>query len=407
MFNKIAMQQITRLSLLFILLTVYTSCGNTSKKEREGTLTDKKVELEKLKVQKNSTEEKIKSLESEIAKLDTSAVSSDKIKLVSTIPVSVENFKHYIDLQSKVDAENVSYVSPRGMGGQVRQVFVKKGDHVNKGQLLLKLDDAVARQNVAAVRQSMSVVETQLAMAKTIYARQKNLWDQNIGTEVQLLQSKSNVEGLENQLKTMRENVKSAQEQVNLSNVYSDVSGVADEVNVHAGESFMGGPNGIKIVNTNSLKVITDIPENYLSRVKKGSQVQVMVPDVNKTFTSTISVISQSVSATSRGFTAEIKIPFDPALKPGQSAITKILDYSAANSLVIPVNVIQSDETSKYVYVLEKLSNGKTVAKKKLVIIGEVYADKVEIKTGLAAGDQLINEGYQGLYEGQAIATRL
>jgi len=401
------MQKITRLSLLFIALTIYQSCGNTSKKERDGTLTDKKVELEKLKTQKNSTEDKIKALEADIAKLDTGSAKSDKVKLVSINPVAVENFKHYIDLQSRVDAENISYVSPRGMGGQVRQVYVKKGDHVRKGQLLVKLDDAVARQNVAAVRQSMSVVETQLAMAKTIYTRQKNLWDQNIGTEVQLLQSKSNVEGLENQLKTMRENVKTAQEQVNLSNVYSDVSGVADEVNVHAGESFMGGPNGIKIVNTNSLKVITDIPENYLSRVKKGIPVLVTIPDVDKTFNSTISVISQSVSATSRGFTAEIKIPFDPSLKPGQSAITKILDYAVTNSLVIPVNVIQSDEKSKYVYVLQTLSNGKTVAKKKPVIIGEVYGDKVEIKTGLAAGDQLITEGYQGLYEGQAVSTKL
>jgi multidrug efflux pump subunit AcrA (membrane-fusion protein) len=135
--------------------------------------------------------------------------------------------------------------------------------------------------------------------------------------------------------------------------------------------------------------------------------VQVTIPDVGKTFNSTISVISQSVSSTSRGFTAEIKIPFDPLLKPGQSAVTKILDYSATNSLIIPVNVIQSDEKSKYVYVLQTLSNGKTVAKKKPVIIGEVYGDKVEIKTGLVAGDQLISEGYQGLYEGQAVSTRL
>jgi membrane fusion protein, multidrug efflux system len=401
------MQKITRLSLLFVFLTIFSSCGNTSKKERDGRLTDKKVELEKLKQQKNDTDEKIKSLETEIAMLDTSAAKSDKIKLVSVIPVAVENFKHYIDLQARVDAENISYVSPRGMGGQVKQIFVQKGDHVRKGQLLLKLDDAVARQNVAAVTQSMSVVETQLAMAKNIYTRQKNLWDQNIGTEVQLLQSKSNVEGLENQLKTMRENVKSAQEQVSLSNVYSDVSGVADEVHIHAGESFTGGTNGIKIVNTSSLKVITDIPENYLSRVKRGTVVQVVVPDVNKTFNSTISVISQSVNPTSRGFTAETKIPFDPFLKPGQSAITKILDYSVANGLVIPVNVVQSDETSKYVYVLQTLSNGKTVAKKKPIILGEVYGDKVEIKTGLATGEQLITEGYQGLYEGQAVATRL
>ena len=146
------MQKITRLSLLFIILTIYQSCGNTSKKERDGTLTDKKVELEKLKSQKNSTDEKIKSLEADIAKLDTGATKSDKVKLVSIVPVAVEDFKHYIDLQSRVDAENISYVSPRGMGGQVRQVYVKKGDRIRKGQLLVKLDDAVARQNVAAVR---------------------------------------------------------------------------------------------------------------------------------------------------------------------------------------------------------------------------------------------------------------
>jgi multidrug efflux pump subunit AcrA (membrane-fusion protein) len=66
---------------------------------------------------------------------------------------------------------------------------------------------------------------------------------------------------------------------------------------------------------------------------------------------------------------------------------------------------VQTDESSKYVYVLEKLSNGKTVAKKKKVVIGEVYGDKVEIKNGLTAGEQLISEGYQSLYEGQVIST--
>jgi RND family efflux transporter MFP subunit len=223
---------------------------------------------------------------------------------------------------------------------------------------------------------------------------------------VQLLQAKSNVEGLENQLKTMNENVKTAQQQANLSNVFSDVSGVADEVNIHVGETFTGSPMaGIKIINTSSLKVVTEIPENYLSRVKKGTTVQVVVPDVNKKYNSTISVISQSVSSTSRGFIAEAKIPYDGSLKPGQSTIVKILDYAAANGLVIPVNLIQSDETSKYVYILQKLPNGKSAAKKKTVVIGEVYGDNVEIKNGLTAGDLLISEGYQSLYEGQIVTT--
>lgn len=400
------MQKIKLTAWIFSLMLLSVSCG--SKKERESIVTEKKVELEKLKTDKTKIEEKIKALETEIAKLDTGAAKSEKVKLVSVIPVTAQNFQHFIDLQGKVDAENISYITPRGMGGQVRQIFVKKGDYVKKGQLLLKLDDAIARQNVVAMRQSMGAVKAQLDLARSVYQRQKNLWNQNIGTEVQLLQAETNVRSLENQIKTMQENVKIAEQQLNLSNVYSDVSGVADEVNIHVGETFTGSPMaGIKIINTNNLKVVTDIPENYVSRIKRGTTVQVVVPDINKTYNSTISLISQSVSSTSRGFTAEIKIPYDNSLKPGQSAVVKILDYSNASGIVIPVNLVQTDESGKYVYVLEKLPNGKQVAKKKKIIIGEIYGDNVEVKQGLTAGEQLISEGYQSLYEGQAITTQM
>lgn len=398
------MNKIKLTALVIGLIFISVSCG--SKKERESTVTDKKVQLEKLKTDKTKIDEKITALEVEIAKLDTGAAKSDKVKLVSVMPVTAQSFQHYIDLQGRVDAENISYIAPRGMGGQVTQLFVKKGDYVKKGQLVLKLDNAVARQNVVAMRQSIGGVKTQLDLARSVYQRQKNLWDQNIGTEVQLLQAKTNVQSLENQIKTMQENVKVAEQQASLSNVYSDVSGVADEVNIHVGETFTGSPMaGIKIINTGNLKVVTDIPENYVSRVRKGTQMQVVIPDINRTYNTTVSLISQSISSTSRGLTAEAKIPYDPSLKPGQSAVVKILDYSKANGIVIPVNLIQSDETSKYVYVLEKQSNGKTIARKKQVVIGEVYGDNVEIKSGLTTGEQLINEGYQGLYEGQSVST--
>lgn len=400
------MQKIKLTAIISLLTLLSFSCG--SKKEKDSIVTEKKTELTKLKADKVKIDEKIKSLQIEIAKLDTGAGKSDKVKLVSVSIVAAQNFQHFIDLQGRIDADNISYISPRGMGGQVRQIFVKKGDNVRKGQLLLKLDDAIARQNVVAMRQSMGAVKTQLDLARSVYQRQKNLWNQNIGTEVQLLQAESNVKGLENQIKTMQENVKIAQEQLNLSNVYSTVSGVADEVNIHVGETFTGSPMaGIKIVNTNSLKVITDVPESYLSRVKKGTSVQIVVPDINRSYNSTIALISQSVNSTSRGFTAEIKIPFDNSLKPGQSAMVKILDYSNANGIVIPVNLVQSDETIKYVYVLDKLPSGKSVAKKKQVVIGEVYGDNVEVKQGLVAGEQLISEGYQSLYEGQVISIQM
>lgn len=383
------------------------SCAD-SKKDGTALLNDKKAQLEKLKSERSKTDEEISKLQAELEKLDSNAVSASKIKLVATAPVTIQDFKHYIDLQGHVDAENISYISPRGMGGQVKAVYVKQGQLVKNGQLLLKLDDAIINQQVTAARQQLEGIKTQLAFAKNLYQRQKNLWDQGIGTEVQLITSKTNVESLENQLKAAQEQVQVAIEQQRTTNVYSDVTGIADIVNIKVGEIFQGmtamGPQ-IKIVNTSNLKVVSTIPENYLTRVHKGSVVEITIPDANKKITSVLSLISQAIDITNRGFVAEAKIANDPALKPNQSAVLRILDYSAPKAVVIPVNTVQSDETAKYVYLMEKSGNGRTVARKQVVTIGEVYGSSVEIKTGLKEGDQLITEGYQNLYDGQLIGT--
>ncbi|HEX8334798.1 MAG TPA: efflux RND transporter periplasmic adaptor subunit [Segetibacter sp.] len=394
------------LKFFFIsLISVSILACQTSKKERESIITEKKEKLEKLKKDQAQILAEIKKLEDELVKLDTSAAKLDNAKLVILDTIRIENFTHYIDLQGRIDAENISYITPRGMGGQVRAVYVKKGDFVRKGQLLLKLDDAIVRQNVVAARQGTAATRTQLALARSIYQRQKNLWDQNIGTEVQVLQARTNVEALENNLKTQLENIKAAEEQLKTTNVVSNVSGVADEVNIHVGETFTGSPMaGIKIVNTSSLKVITDIPENYLSRVAKGTPVVISVPDINKTFNSTISVVSQSISASSRGFTAEARIPNDKDLKPNQMAMIKIQDYAKSNAVTVPVNTLQTDESGKFVYVAVKEGNN-LVARKRNVNIGELYGDKLEVRTGLQGGDIIVKEGFQNLYDGQLLTV--
>lgn len=401
------MKKITQVTIAAALLIFMASCGN-SKKDDSAKLNDKKAELEKLKTDKTKTEEQIKKLQSELEKLDSNMASASKIKLVSITPVTTQDFKHFIDLKGQVDAENISYISPRGMGGQVKAVYVREGQAVKKGQLLLKLDDAIMQQNVTANRQQLEGIKTQLSFARNLYQRQKNLWDQGIGTEVQLITAKTNVESLENQLKSAQEGVQVAVEQAKTAYVYSDVSGIADVVNIKVGETFtgmtLGGPQ-IKIVNTSSLKVITNVPENYLTRIHKGSPVEVTIPDANKKINSNISLISQSIDPVQRGFIAEAKIPYDALLKPSQSAVLKILDYTAPNAIVIPVNVLQSDETGKYVYVAVKSSNGKITAHRVTVNIGEVYGETVEIKGGLKAGDEIITEGFQNLYEGQLIST--
>jgi len=381
---------------LMILITVtamiITSCGSGAKEEK-GDLNDKKVKLEKLKADKTKLETDITKLEEEITKLDPSS-KNDKAKLVSDAPVTQQDFTHYIELQGRVDANDVVIVTPRGMPLQVKEIYVQRGAMVKKGQLLLKLDDAI-------VLQQLEGLNTQLEYAKNMYNRTKNLWDQGIGTEVQLITAKNSVDNLEKQIATVKENWKT-------TFVYAPISGTADVVNIKAGEIFNGAsPTGpqIQLVNTSSMKVVTEVPENYQERVKKGSQLKISIPDAGiQDVDAVISVTGASIASTTRAFFTEAKIKSYPGLRLNQVALVHIKDYSVPNAIIIPVNLVQSDESGKYVYAIVK--EGEVMkARKKTVNVGEVYSGMIEVKAGLTASDRIITEGYQSVYDGQTVTT--
>ena len=372
---------------VFIAMIFLVSCGE-SRKDKAAGLTDKKIALEALKKQQSDISEKIVKLEGEISKEDPS-VAAEKVKLVGVTELVKQDFAHYIDLQGKLTTENMYYVSPRGMGGQVRAVYVKQGDYVKKGQLVLKLEDAVIRQNIKQL-------ESQLAFAKDIYARQKNLWDEGIGTEVQFLSARNNVESLEKQISVVRE-------QAGTSNVYAEVSGIIENVNIRVGETFTGSPlAGITIVNPSALKAVVDVPENYISKIRKGMPVVIDVPDIGQKFNSQVSLISETINMNTRSFIAESKMPATSQLKPNQLAVVRILDHQSKNAVVVPVETVQSDDKGKYVFVMKE-ENGKKVARKMSVTIGEFYDELIEIRSGLTGGENLVTRGFQGLYEGQLI----
>lgn len=386
------MKRLFQYSIIVLTAIVIASCGD-GRKQKLGSLGEKKAKLEELKKQQITAATEIQTLEEEIAKLDTSAASQEKSKLISVTAVGTEDFSHYIDLQGKIDADDISYIAPpNGQGGIVTALYVKEGDYVKKGQLLLKMDDKVLRQQI-------QITQTQLVLAKDVYQRTKNLWDQNIGSELQLLQAKNNVETLEKSIAT-------ANEQIRLYTVYSPVSGIADDVNVRVGEAFVGatqlGPQ-IRIVNTSTLKAVIEVPENYMNRVRVGSPVIITLPDLNKTFNSTVKLSSQTINASTRTFTIEAAIP-GGGVRPNSIAAVRIKDYSAPNAIVIPVNIVQTDDKGKYVYVVEKDGKGRSIAVKKPVVVGESYGDKIEIKGGLQSGMQLITEGYQTVYDKQVVS---
>jgi membrane fusion protein, multidrug efflux system len=375
---------------LLILSVIIISCGE-SKKQTTATLTDKKLKLEELRTEQKKLTGEINALEAEIAKADPSAASGTA-KLISVMTLAPQGFTHYIELQGRVDATNISYVAPpNGQGGIVKALYVRQGQSVRKGQVLARLDDQLIRNQIAPL-------QAQLNAAEDTYRRTKNLWDQGIGTYQQVLTAQTQVE-------TLKRNIGIIQKQAALMTVTAPTSGVIDQLNVKVGEMFTGGgllPQ-IRIVNTNDMKVIASVPETYLTRVNIGSKIQIVLPEQNNLMIdAVVNVVQKVIDPNTRSFNIEAKIP-SGNLKANQIAKIRIQDYSNKDVIVIPVNQVQIDEKGKYVYIAEKKGD-KMVASKRTIFIGETYNGMVEVKQGLKPGEQLITEGFQNLYEGQIVA---
>jgi multidrug efflux pump subunit AcrA (membrane-fusion protein) len=176
-------------------------------------------------------------------------------------------------------------------------------------------------------------------------------------------------------------------DQLAFTSVRSDVDGVAEEVNVKVGDLFIG-PGQIKIVNTSRLKLTTMIPENYAGKVKVGTETSLNFPDIQKIIAVKISVVGNVIDPLSRSFYIQVKIK----------------DYEKKNAISAPINLLQNDEKGKFIYVAV-MEKGKLVARKKAVTVGQYYGNNIEIVAGLVAGDNVITEGYQTLFDGQNITT--
>ena len=385
----------TLLTLTIVLFTVACGGGKNSTEAKQKELANLKKSALELNV-------KIVALEQELEKLGGGA--AEKTVLVAIDTISKKVFTHYIELQGKIESESVSYITPRAGGGQVRALYVKRGDNVRKGQLILQLDNTLIKQSAAAAAQNIETLKAQAALAKSVYERQKNLWAQNIGSEIQLMTAKTNADALASQLNAATQQLGMVKDQLAFTSIYSDVDGVAEEVNVKVGDLF-AGPGQIKIVNTAKLKVTAQVPENYAGRVKIGSELKLFFSDLNKTTDNKVMVMGKVIDPLSRSFFIETKLAYGNDFKPNQMVQVRIKDYQKTDAIIVPLNILQNEEKGKFVYIAV-VEKGKLVARKKMVEIGEFYEDNVEVISGVNNGDIIITQGYQTLYDGQFLSTK-
>jgi len=219
---------------LIIVLSFAAACGPNKSSNK---LEKDKAQLDALKKQDADLRQKIEALQDSIGAEGGKEIKTVK---VATKDLTVQPFKHYVEVQATVYAQDNINVSPQ-MGGVVKSLNVTEGDKVTKGEVMAVLDNAVIQENIQEM-------QTSLELAKTLYDKQKGLWDQKIGTEVQYLNAKANYESLQKRLSAL-------QQQADMAEIKSPIDGTVDAVNIKLGESVAPGLPTITVVNTEHLKV--------------------------------------------------------------------------------------------------------------------------------------------------------
>lgn len=366
--------------IFFITVTIFlASCAGTSVDDEAA----KRLQLQKFKQEAHDLEQQIVALEKELAE-----ITDEDIVNVKASEIKIQKFEHFIEASGNVEAEQDVNVSPES-AGIIDEVLVTEGMNVKKGQVLSKL-------STAALQRSLDEMNIQLELAETTYQRQKNLWDQNIGSELQFLQAKTNLESL-------KKRIEGLEAQREMAVIKSPIDGVIDIVYQKKGQ--MGSPQVpfAKVLNSSQVRIYADVSEAYLSKIKKGDKVLVNFPALDKEIEATIFRIGNTIDVNNRTFRIRINLNnSNNTIKPNLMAIVKMRDYVAEDAVIVPNLLVKEDFKGMYTFVVNS-ANNETRAQKIYVKTGVSQNNMTEVTEGLAAGTKIITEGYTQVVDGTLI----
>ena len=363
---------------LLLLVLILSSCDSN-------TLDSKKDKLDKLNNSLLDIKLEIKNLEEEIKLLD-SGFNKKNYVYISTISPDVNKFFHKVQLRGTVFSRSNVLLNPE-MIGRLKRIYVKEGDSVIKGQILAEINSDVLNNSILEI-------ETNLELFKVIYERQKNLWENNIGSEIEYLKSKSNYDVFLKRFETNKI-------QLLKYKIVSPFSGMIDKVFLNEGEMSSPAAPIFRIFSGEDSYLKIDASEAYIGKFNIKDNVDIVIPNLDTKVESKILSIGQVIDVQNRSFSIEINIPesLQELVKPNQVMVVEMVDYSNPNAILIPSNVIYSDDTGEYVYGIKEF-DGTIIAKKIPVIVGKSYNYKSEILEGLDRSEIIIDKGSTEVIEG-------
>ncbi|MBK6370737.1 MAG: efflux RND transporter periplasmic adaptor subunit [Flavobacteriales bacterium] len=374
--------------LVLTTMALFAACGGGADTSALG---KKRAERDSLKTVYAELGVKIKDIETWLAENDSTVRRN--LSTVTSTPVVAGTFAHYVDVHGMVKADRSAALFAQG--GRVRSILVKPGDQVRAGQLLISIDNDLVEKQIAQA-------STAAELARTTFEKQDALWKQKIGSEMQFLQAKAQMEQAQAGLAALHE-------QQRLTNITSPFEGMVDDIMVRVGDMASPMQPVARVVNLSAVQLEADVPEGYLRSVKAGAPVKVRFPSLNETFDGELDHVGQFIDPANRTFKVTVRVPKAEAyMRPNLLSDISIQNGNNDSALVVPSRTVLQDVAgNNYVYVLDVTRDDEAVARKIMVQRLSEYKGRISVapvKAGeLKGGERVVDEGAKNVTEGTTV----
>jgi len=310
-----------------------------------------------------------------------------------------------ITASGKIQASNSANLSTRMMGF-VNKIYVNVGDKVNKGQLLLSVNNTDLQAKRAQVNAGITEATAAFTNAEKDYTRFKNLFDQNSASQKELDDMTAHYEMSKARLEGANQMKNEIDAQFTYANIRAPFDGVVTNKFIEAGDMANPGMTLIAVESPKQFDVTAMVAESDISKIISNSKVDVLVKSMNQSIKGIVTEISSSAKNTGGQYLVKIALDkTDVNILSGMFATIQFpveKTVKTSSMIVIPTSSIVANGSLKGVYTVSE----QNTAILRWLRIGKTYGDKVEILSGLNAKEQYIIHAEGKLFNGAKITIQ-
>jgi len=325
------------------------------------------------------------------------AIERPVITGVTVSPVSPSTVDEIYTATGTVRADNTSVIASRVMG-TVNAVYVREGDSVRAGQLLMTIDDRDAAQRERAANMAVESANQNRDLAEKTWQRYKNLYDEKALTRQEMDQIETQKKVADAEYERAKAMAQEAKTYLSFTRVTAPVSGRITEKRIDVGSMATPGTPLLVMESNGSYYIESSLDAAWVKTVKTGMPVVAVIETLAQPLQGKIREVLPSVDPLSRTFTIKVYIRNAP-VRSGLFARVQIPVGKKEAIIVPPQAVVQKGQLTG-VYTVDS----RGLVTYRLVRLGNHYAGGVEILSGLNANDRIITAGMDRVTDGGMIA---